>query len=127
MTRETLAPGEKPLFWMGSSREDLVRFPGPVREEIGAALSVAQFGDKHPSAKPWKGERPGIFEIVADFRSDTYRVVYTVRFSKAIYVLHAFQKKSPTGIRTSRRDVELIQQRMKMALQHHEARYGQEE
>jgi phage-related protein len=104
---------------------DLRAFPEKVQRKIGAALSVAQFGGKHPSAKPWKGAGSVVFEIVGDYRSDAYRAVYTVKFADAVYVLHAFQKKSPSGIRTPRRDVELIAQRLKQAQQEYEARHGQ--
>ena len=79
MARERQAPGEKPLFWVGSSRNDLLNFPEPVKDELGIALSVAQFGGKHWKAKPWKGEGPGVLEIVENHRGDTYRAVYTVR------------------------------------------------
>jgi phage-related protein len=123
MTRPK-ADGEKPLLWVGSSREDLLRFPESVKDNNGSALSVAQFGGKHPAAKPWKGEGPGVFEIVADDRGDTYRAVYTVRFKEACYVLHAFQKKSPKGRQTAQRDVELIRQRLRLAQQDYEERYG---
>ncbi|MGB9512646.1 MAG: type II toxin-antitoxin system RelE/ParE family toxin [Candidatus Acidiferrum sp.] len=126
MTRPKRVPGEKPLFWVGSSKDDLLAFPGPVQDEVGTALSVAQFGGKHPSAKPWRGEGPGVFEIVEDHRGDTYRTVYTVRFEQAIYVLHAFQKKSPSGIRTSRKDIDLISRRLNEARDHFEARYGKD-
>ena len=121
----TLAAGETPLLWVGSSREDLLRFPEPVKDSIGSALSVAQFGGKHPAAKPWKGEGPGVFEVVDNHAGDTYRAVYTVRFAKACYVLHAFQKKSPSGRRTANKDVELIRQRLRIAREDYEARYGQ--
>ncbi len=104
MTRPNRIPGERPLFWTGSSKDDLLAFPEGVVDEIGTALSVAQFGGKHPSAKPWRGEGPGVFEMVENHRADTYRAVYTVQFESAVYVLHAFQKKSPTGIKTARRD-----------------------
>src|SRR5258707_14266940 len=100
MARPKRVPGEKPLFWMGSSRDDLLGFPEAVKDQIGTALSAAQFGGKHPNAKPWKGEGPGVLEVVEDHHGDTYRAVYTVRFAKAVYVLHAFQKKSPKGVRT---------------------------
>jgi phage-related protein len=118
MTRKPVA-GEKKLFWMGSSYEELKSFPEPVKDDIGWALGVAQFGEKHPSAKPWKGERPGVFEIVDDYEANTYRAVYTVRFELAVYVLHAFQKKSPKGIRTAKRDVELIHKRLQAAREHY--------
>ncbi len=125
MTRAKATPGEKPLFWVGSTRDDLLGFPEAVKDAIGIALSVAQFGEKHPSAKPWKGEGPGVFEIVADHRGNTFRTVYTVRVEPAVYVLHVFQKKSPKGIRTARRDVELVAQRLRVAREDHEVRYGQ--
>jgi phage-related protein len=125
VTRPKRVPGEKPLFWIGSSREDLLAFQETVKDEIGTALSVAQFGGKHPSAKPWRGEGPGVFEIVEDHRGDTYRAVYTVRFANAVYVLHAFQKKSPSGIRTAKKDVDLIKRRLNEARLDFEMRYGE--
>jgi phage-related protein len=113
MARWTRVPGEKPLFWVGSAKD-----------EIGIALSVAQFGGKHAKAKPWKGEGPGVLEIVENHRGDTYRAVYTVKFDHAVYVLHAFQKKSPKGMKTAQTDVELVSRRLKSASQDYEARYG---
>jgi len=126
MTRPNRAPGEKPLFWTGSSKDDLLAFPDAVIEEIGTALSVAQFGGKHPNAKPWRGEGPGVFEVVEDHRAHTYRAVYTVKFERAIYVLHTFQKKSPSGIKTARRDVELTGRRLTEARADYEVRYGKD-
>lgn len=125
MTRPNRAPGEKPLFWTGSSKDDLLAFPEAVIDEIGTALSVAQFGGKHPSAKPWRGEGPGVFEVVEDYRADTYRTIYSVKLNSAIYVLHAFQKKSPSGIKTARKDIELIGRRLNEARADYEVRYGQ--
>jgi len=124
VTRSKRIPGEKPLFWVGSSKDDLKRFREAVKDQIGLALSVAQFGGKHPKAKPWRGEGAGVLEVVEDRRGDTYRAVYTVRFQGAIYVLHAFQKKSPSGIRTAHTDIELIGSRLKLAKQDYETRYG---
>ena len=117
-------PGEKPLFWVGSSKDDLLEFPEAVQDEIGIALSVAQFGGKHSKAKPWKEEGPGVLEIVEDHRGDTYRAVYSVKLDQALYVLHAFQKKSPKGIKTAQTDVELVSRRLKSASEDYEARYG---
>lgn len=118
------ARGEKPLDWVGSSKGDLLDFPEPVKDEMGNALGLAQFGGKHPKAKPWRGQGAGVFEIVEDHRGDTYRVIYTVRFREVVYVLHAFQKKSPTGIRTARSDVQLIERRLRIAQRDYEARHG---
>jgi phage-related protein len=127
MARSGRAAGEKPLLWVGSSKADLLAFPEPVKDGIGIALSVAQFGGKHPRSKPWKGEGPGVLEVVEDYRTDTFRAVYTVRFEQAVYVLHAFQKKSRHGSKTAKTDVELIGKRLRAAQEDHEARFGKEE
>ena len=95
-------------------------------DDFGYALGLVQLGGTPPSAKPWKGEGPGVFELVEDHRGDTWRVVYTVRFEKAVYVLHCFQKKSPSGVRTGRQDVQLIRERLKAARADYEVRYGKE-
>lgn len=116
--------GEKPLDWVGSSKKDFLGFPGPVKDEMGNALGLAQFGGKHPTAKPWKGKGPGVFELVDDHDGNTYRAVYTVRFKEVVYVLHAFQKKSPRGIATAQVDIEMVERRLKAAQQDYEARYG---
>lgn len=91
---------------------------------MGNALGLAQFGGKHPSAKPWKGLGSGVFEIVEDYSGDTYRAVYTLRFKEAVYVLHAFQKKSPKGIKTPLTDIALVERRLKTAHQDYEAHNG---
>jgi phage-related protein len=109
--RENRPGDEKPLHWVGSSKSDFLGFPEKVVDDVGYALGAVQLGGHPASAKIWKGLGPGVFEIVEDHRSGTYRAVYTVRFMKAVYVLHAFQKKSPSGIRTARLDVELVAKR----------------
>ena len=106
----------KPVSWIASSYKDFRAFPDPVQDAMGYALYQAQIGEKHASAKPLKGfSGAGVLEIVTDHIGDTFRSVYTVRFPTAIYVLHAFQKKSKTGIKTPAEDVELIQRRLKAA------------
>ena len=119
----TLSVGERPLDWVGSSKKDFLGFPEPVKDEMGNALGLAQFGGKHPSAKPWKGQGSGVFEVVEDHDGDTYRAVYTVRFKEVVYVLHAFQKKSPKGIKTAQVDADLVGRRLKIAQQDYEARH----
>ena len=117
---------ERPLHWVGSSRADLLDFPEAVVDDFGYLLGLVQFGGLPPSAKPWKGEGPGVFELVEPSRGDAYRVVFTVRFERAIYVLYCFQKKSPSGRRTASVDVALIHRRLKAARKDYEERYGQE-
>ena len=95
--RRVLAPEEKPLHWVGSSKRDFLSFPATATEDMGNALGVAQFGGTAPTAKPWKGLGPGVLEIVESHDGNAYRAVYTVRFEKAVYVLHAFQKARTAG------------------------------
>lgn len=113
---------ETPVHWVGSSKKDLLAFPEPVVSAIGYALGVAQLGGKHPHAKPWKGEGGGVFEVVEDYSGDTYRAVYAVRFAGAIYVLHAFQKKSTKGIATAAADIAMIKARLRLAREDYEGR-----
>lgn len=103
---------------MGSSRKDLREFPGPVQDHVGYALYVAQRGERHRDAKPLSGfGGAGVVEVVTDYRGDTFRAVYTLRYAGTVYVLHAFQKKSKTGRETPRRDMDLIHQRLREAEQ----------
>jgi phage-related protein len=95
--RRRLAPDEKPLFWIGSSKRDLLAMPDPVVRRIGAALSVAQYGGKQSDAKPWKGLGPGVFEVVSDYKTDTFRAGYVVRFEHALYVRTVFRRNRQVG------------------------------
>ncbi len=102
------------MIWVGSSRKDLREFPEPVQDHIGYALYVAQLGGKHRDTKTLSGfGGAGVVEVVKDYRGDTFRAVYTVRYADTVYVLHAFQKKSKTGRETPRRDIELIRRRLR--------------
>ena len=106
----------KPVRWVGSSRRDLKAFPKGVTRDVGQALYAAQRGEEYPSVKALKGfGGRSVLEIVAPYRTDAYRAVYTVRFSDAIYVLHVFQKKATRGIATSQQDIDLIRQRLAAA------------
>jgi phage-related protein len=124
MSDRSTKPSEKPVHWVGSSKRDLLSFPKQVISDMGYALGLAQLGGKPPEAKPWKGQGSGVFELVERHEGDAYRAVYTVRFEAAIYVLHAFQKKSPKGIRTDQRDVDLVVQRLRLAQEDYERDYG---
>ena len=121
-----IAP-QKPLEWVASSKKDLLAFPETARRNIGYALGLAQMGGRYPGAKTWHGEGPGVFEVVERFEGNAFRATYTVRFEKAVYVLHCFQKKSPTRIRTAKPDAELIHDRLLLATQHYEAHYGSQD
>jgi phage-related protein len=107
------APPFRALVWVGSSLKDLRAFPEEVRQIMGFALYLAQCGGKHPAAKPLRGfGGAGVLEVVDDHEGDAYRAVYTVRFSDRVYVLHAFQKKSTSGVATPRREMALIRDRL---------------
>lgn len=124
MSDRSTKPTEKPVHWIGSSKKDLLSFPKQVVSDMGYALGLAQLGGKHPEAKSWKGHGSGVFELVERHEGDAYRAVYTVRFEAAVYVLHAFQKKSPKGIRTDQRDVDLVAQRLRLAQEDYERNHG---
>ena len=100
------AHGERPLYRAGSAKRDLLAFPAKVKDGIGTALSVAQFGGKHPHG------------------GNTYRAVYAVRFRRAVYVLHCFRKKSRRGIQTPKADSELVMQRLRLAERDYKDRHG---
>ena len=104
---------------MGRSRKDISAMPEDVKDVIGFALDTAQCGEKSASAKPLKGFRPSVLEIVDNFDGETYRAVYTVKLKGAIYVLHTFQKKSKKGIATPTKELDVIRTRLKEAAVHY--------
>ncbi len=109
----------KPLFWIGPTREVVRGFPAVVRQQVGFGLYLVQAGDIAVDARPVKEFGGGtVLEIRTSYRGDAFRTVYTVRFSDAVYVLHAFKKKSTKGIATPRREIEVIARRMKRAGDH---------
>jgi phage-related protein len=101
-----------PVFWVGDSKKQLKKMPGPVQDQLGGELYLAQLGIKPPHAKPLKGVGQGVFELKDDYDTDTYRLIYAMH-SKHLFVLHAFKKKSRRGIETSKRDIKLIAKRFK--------------
>ena len=112
--------------WIGDSKARLKEFPQPVQKDIGDALFIVQAGSMSPAAKPFKGVGSGVFEIRSDYRTNTYRAVYAVKIGERVYVLHCFQKKSKRGIKTPKKEVDLIKRRLKMA-QELEENYEQED
>ena len=110
----------KNLNFVGSSKKDLSNFPEDVKVNVGYALFQVQQGKQPLSAKPLRGfAGASVLEIIENSGSGTYRSVYTVQFRHAIYVLHCFQKKSKHGIKTPKRDIDLIHQRLKTAVEHY--------
>jgi len=91
----------RPLNWVGGSYREYIQFPEPVQDEMGFALFRAQIGERHHIAKTMKGfGGSGVLELVGRHEGNAYRAVYTVRFVKEVYVLHAFQKKAKSGVAT---------------------------
>ena len=106
----------KLILWAGSSKHDLIDLPSDVRADIGYALYQAQIGNWPDIAKTLTGFRgASVIELVQDYKGDTFRAVYTVKFPDTIVVLHVFQKKSKRGIETPKQDKELIHSRLKWA------------
>jgi phage-related protein len=114
----------KPLEWIGSCRAKLASFPVPVRKEI---VHLVQAGEKPTNAKPLRGfGGAGVLEIVENHSGDTYRAVYTAKFTHAVFVLHAFQKKSKSGRATPKPDIDLIKRRFKLVAEQYREMYGDE-
>jgi phage-related protein len=106
----------KLLKWVGSSYKDLIRFPDEVRRSMGYALHLAQIDERHAHTKVLSGMGSSkIVEIRENDESGTYRVVYTLEIQNYVFVLHAFQKKSKSGIATPSQDIEIINNRLKEA------------
>ena len=106
----------KSLYWIGSSKKDLLALPERVIHVFGYALYLAQAGRKHDQAKPMKGfGSAGVLEMVEDWEGNTYRAVYTVQFAESVFVLHVFQKKSKRGVATPKKELDLIRERWKLA------------
>lgn len=106
----------KPLLWICSSKEDLLDMPTNVIADFGHGLYQAQLGEHPDIAKPLTGfGGASVLELVLDDRGGTFRVVYTVRFLRAIIVLHSFQKKSKRGIATPLQEIDLVCSRLKIA------------
>lgn len=104
----------KRIVWIGSSLDDLRKFPEEVKDDVGYALYEAQQGGMPFRAKPMKG-LSGVIEIKTDHHSDTYRTVYAVKLGDKLYVLHVFKKKSKKGISTPKPDMNVIKSRLKTA------------
>lgn len=113
----------KPVWWIGSTKKDLLELPEEVQHQVGFALFQVQCGKMPAEAKPLKGfGGASVQEIVVDHNRDTYRAVYTVRFAERIYVLHVFKKKAKSGIATPKSDLDLIERRLKQAVEMEKSR-----
>ncbi len=101
------------ISWLKSALKDFQAFPLEVQQDAAQALSIAARGEKADTAKPFKGVGSGVFEIALKHRGDAFRVLYAVQIADALWVLHAFQKKSKSGIKTPQKEIDLITERLK--------------
>lgn len=107
----------RPISWIKAARKDFEKFPPDVQEDMLNALTIAAEGGKADVVKPFRGIDGGVFEIVTKYRGDAFRSVYAVKIDTDIWVIHAFQKKSKTGIKTPKEDVDLIHERLKKLME----------
>jgi phage-related protein len=105
----------RPVIWVGGSKDDISALPGPVKASLGHRLRQVQDGETPLDMKPLAQFGTGVFELRESFDKNAYRLVYVVNLEKAVYVLHAFMKKSKSGIGLPKPDAELIQARLKRA------------
>jgi phage-related protein len=105
----------RPVIWCGASKTDFLAFPRSVQREMGYALFLAQMGERHTRMAKTLGGFGGatVVEVRDSYDRNAYRAVYTVRYSDAVYVLHAFQKKSKKGVATPKAELDLIEKRLK--------------
>ena len=108
MTRQT-----RPVSWIKAALKAFEQFPAGARSICLTALTIAAEGGTADIAKPLQGLGSGVFEIALAFRENAFRVVYVVQFAKEIWVVHAFQKKSTYGIKTPKKEIGLIKDRVR--------------
>lgn len=102
----------RPIGWIRAARKAYEAFPATVRDRVNTALTIAAEGGKADIAKPLKGLGPGVMEVAVRYRSDAWRVVYVTEVTGTLWVVHAFQKKSKTGIKTPKSQIDLVRTRL---------------
>ena len=103
----------RPIGWIQAARKDFMTFPAAVRDRVGVALTIAAEGGRADIAKRLRGLGPGVTEIAVRYRTDAWRVVYVTKVAGRLWVLHAFRKKSKTGIKTPKADIDLVRARLR--------------
>jgi phage-related protein len=103
----------RPISWIRAALKEFEDFPEGARSVCLTALTIAAEGAKADIAKPMHGMGSGVFEIALPFKGEAFRVVYAVQLADEIWVVHAFQKKSTQGIKTPKREIDLIKDRLK--------------
>lgn len=103
----------RPISWIKAARKEFEQFPEDVQGDMLSALTIAAEGSKADNAKPFKGVDGGVFEVAIKHRGDAFRVIYAVKIGAHIWVIHAFQKKSKTGIKTPQMEVDIVHDRLR--------------
>jgi phage-related protein len=111
--RESMARPTRPISWISAAHKEFASFPQRAQAICLAALTIAAEGGMADIAKPLKGLGSGVFELALKFRGDAFRVVYAVQIDDALWVIHAFKKKSTHGIKTPKHVIELAKERLK--------------
>jgi len=101
------------VYWIKAADKDVRKFPKAAQEIIHDALAIAAEEQKADIAKPMKGLGVGVFEIALTYKTDAYRTIYAVQLGEDMWVIHTFQKKSKTGIKTTKPDIDLVKDRLK--------------
>jgi len=113
LTYRNMSKRTREIAWIKAARKAFGKFPAPAQRIVARALTIAAEGGKADISKPMKGLGSGVFEVALPYLSDAYRTVYAVQLGDAIWVVHAFKKKSKTGIKTPKEDINLIKNRIK--------------
>jgi phage-related protein len=103
----------RPISWLKGARKDFEDFPQGAQLEMARALTILAEGRMPDIAKPLTGLGSGVMELALKHRGDAFRVVYALQIDDDIWVVHAFQKKSKTGIKTPKQEIDLIRARLK--------------
>ena len=112
MTTSRMRDQTRSIGWVRAARKAYEAFPEAVRDRVNTALTIAAEGGKADIAKPLKGLGSGVVQIAVRYRTDTWRVVYVAELAGSLWVIHAFQKKSKTAIRTQKSDIDLVKVRL---------------
>lgn len=113
MTTSYIGVRTRPIGWIRAARRAYEAFPAPVRDRVSTALTITAEGGKADIAKPMKGLGPGVMQIAVRYRTDAWRVVYVAELEGSLWVVHAFQKKSKTGIATPKSEIDLVKTRLR--------------
>ena len=108
-----MTKGTRAVEWIKAARKDFQDFPTGAQLELARALTVIAEGGHPDIAKPLNGFGSGVLELALKHRGDAFRVIYALQIGSEIWVIHAFQKKSKSGIATPKAEIDLIRERLK--------------